>query len=111
MTSSLSAQEIGPRGSWMAFLSVYNSGCGLTSKDGDSLTLEQNLTITTSHAWRPKAAPDGWLSNARMTHYQTMLLNPAGITFQVPSALNPVQPRPGSTLAQLLWNLGQVHRI
>lgn len=62
----------------------------LLVKDADKLTLGQNLTITTPHALERvlKHPPDRWLTNTRMTHYQTVLLNPARITFQVLTALN-----------------------
>lgn len=33
-----------------------------------------------------KHPPDHWLSNAHMTHYQTLLLNPTRISFQIPTA-------------------------
>ena len=33
--------------------------------------------------------PDRWISNARLTHYQGLLLNPTKIIFQPPTTLNP----------------------
>lgn len=63
----------------------------LLVRDADKLTLGQNLTIATPHALDVvlKQPPDSWLSNACMVHYQTLLLNPARITSQVPVSLNP----------------------
>lgn len=59
--------------------------------DADKLNLEQNLIITTPHALEGvlQQPPDRLLSNASMTQCQTLLLSPARITFQVPTALNP----------------------
>lgn len=60
-------------------------------KDANKLTLGQTLTITIPHAIEGilKQPPDRWLSNARITHYQALLLNPDRILFQPPSSLNP----------------------
>lgn len=54
----------------------------LQVKDACKLTLRQNLVITILH--HPQTAiegalkqlPDQWLSNAHMTYYQTLLINP-----------------------------------
>jgi hypothetical protein len=50
----------------------------LLVKDADKLTLGQNLAMTTPQAIEGvlKQLPDRLLSNARMTHYQTLLINP-----------------------------------
>lgn len=58
-----------------------------TTRCAHKLTLGKNLTIATPHLLQ--GVPDQWLSNARMTHYQALLHNPARIVFQVPTALNP----------------------
>ncbi|KAL6031041.1 hypothetical protein STEG23_030503 [Scotinomys teguina] len=52
-------------------------------KDSDKLTLGQPLTVMAPHAIETviQQPPDRWLSNARITHYQAMLLNPERIQF------------------------------
>lgn len=45
-----------------------------------------------------KQPPDRWLSNARVTHYQPLLLNPSRITFQTPTTLNPATVLPDPDL-------------
>lgn len=63
----------------------------LLIKDADKLMLDQNVVIVTYHALERvlKQPPDRWLSNARMIHYQALLLNSTRITFHVPTVLNP----------------------
>ena len=62
----------------------------LMVKDADKLTLGQELHITAPHAIEGilKQPPDRWISNARPTHYQGLLLNPSRIIFLQPTALN-----------------------
>lgn len=57
-------------------------------KDVDQLISVQSLTLTTTFEELLKHPKDWWVRNARMTHYQPLLLNTTKITFQVPSALN-----------------------
>ncbi|MEJ1282016.1 hypothetical protein NN561_012968 [Cricetulus griseus] len=62
----------------------------LLVKDDDNLTVGQHVTVIAPHAlesivWQP---PDRWMTNARMTHYQSLLLNDQ-ITFAPPAILNP----------------------
>lgn len=59
-------------------------------KDVDQLISAQSLTLTTTHTLEEllKHPQEWWVRNARMTHYQPLLLNTTKITFQVPSALN-----------------------
>lgn len=65
--------------------------------------------------WSTEAPRDRWLSNAQMTHFQALLLNPTQITFHVPIALNPVTLLPDLDLETLLHDcsgiLAQVHSI
>ncbi|XP_017195787.3 uncharacterized protein [Oryctolagus cuniculus] len=69
-------------------------------KDSDKLTLGQPLTIVAPHAIEAviRQPPDRWLSNARVTHYQAMLLNPERIRYGTAASLNPATllPEPGS---------------
>jgi hypothetical protein len=58
----------------------------------DKLTLGQNLTVTTPHALESIVlqSQDQWLTNARMIHYQPLLLSSYWVTFMLPVALNVV---------------------
>lgn len=61
------------------------------TKDADRLTLGQQLTVIAPHAIEAviRQPPDRWLSNARMTHYQALLLNPDRLRFGAATSLNP----------------------
>lgn len=87
----------------------------LLAKDADKLTLRQNLTIADVLEGILRQPPDQWLSNARMTHYQALFFNPAQITFQLPTALNPATLLPDSDLKATLHNcsgiLAHTHHI
>ena len=50
----------------------------LMVKDANKLAMGQELQVTTPHAVEGilRQPPDQWLSNARLTHYQGLLLNP-----------------------------------
>lgn len=63
----------------------------ILTKDSGKLTLGQPLTIIAPHAVEAivRQPPDRWLSNARMTHYQSLLLDPDKITFGPATSLNP----------------------
>ncbi|XP_045656293.1 uncharacterized protein LOC123794117 isoform X2 [Ursus americanus] len=65
-------------------------------KDADKLTMGQKLTIVAPHTLESvvRQPPDRWLSNARMTHYQSLLLNRDRIQFAPPVALNPATMLP-----------------
>ena len=72
----------------------------LMVKDADKLTLGQELHITAPHAIEGilKQPPDRWISNAQLTHYQGLLLNPSRIIFLLPTALNPATLLPNPDL-------------
>ncbi|XP_037065738.1 uncharacterized protein LOC119088810 [Peromyscus leucopus] len=76
-------------GRWPLCLRII-AAVALLVKDADKLTLGQSLLVATPHTLELilKQPPDRWVSNARVTHYQALLLNPGRITFQVPTALN-----------------------
>ena len=59
-------------------------------KDADKLAIGQELHVTTPHAIEGvlKQPPDCWISNARLTHYQSLLLNPTRILFKPPNTLD-----------------------
>lgn len=60
-------------------------------KDSGKLTLGQPLMVVAPHVIETaiRQPPDSWLSNARVAHYQAMLLNPKRIRFGTASSLNP----------------------
>ena len=87
----------------------------LMVKDADKLTLGQELHITVPHAIKGvlKEPPDRWISNARLTHYQGLLLNPSRIIFLQPTALSPATLLPNPDLEAPIHDcsdiLAQVH--
>ena len=87
----------------------------LMVKDADKLSLGQELHITAPHATEGilKQPPDRWISNARLTHYQGLLLNPSRIIFLQPTALNPATLLPNPDLEAPIHDcsdiLAQVH--
>ena len=87
----------------------------LMVKDADKLTLGQELHITVPHAIKGvlKEPPDRWISNARLTHYQGLLLNRSRIIFLQPTALNPATLLPNPDLEAPIHDcsdiLAQVH--
>ena len=62
----------------------------LLIKDADKLTMGQQVTVVAPHALESivRQPPDRWMTNARMTHYQSLLLNER-VTFAPPAILNP----------------------
>ncbi|XP_032762995.1 uncharacterized protein LOC116904191 [Rattus rattus] len=62
----------------------------LLVKDADKLILGQTMTVVAPHALESiiRQPPDRWMTNARMTHYQSLLLTER-ITFAPPAILNP----------------------
>ena len=84
---------------WPACLKIIAAVAALV-KDADKLTLGQNLTITAPHALESviRQPPDRWLTNARMTHYQALLLNSDRIKFTSATGLNPATLLPDPDL-------------
>lgn len=62
----------------------------LLVKDADKLTLGQRVTVVAPHALESiiRRPPDRWRTNARMVHYQSLLLNDR-VAFAPPALLNP----------------------
>ncbi|XP_035308764.1 uncharacterized protein LOC113832398 [Cricetulus griseus] len=86
----------------------------LLVKDSYKLTLGQPLTIHAPHAVEAviRQPPDRWLTNARMTHYQTMLLDKDRVHFGPLVTLNPATllPLPGEPEAHnCLQVLAEAH--
>ena len=64
-------------------------------KDADKLTMGQNVTIVAPHSLESiiRQPPDRWMTNARMTHYQSLLLTER-VSFAPPAILNPASLLP-----------------
>ena len=66
--------------------------------DTDKLTYGQQLSVFTPHAIEGvlKQPPGKWISNARLTHYQALLLDAPRVRFQTPCFPNPATllPKP-----------------
>lgn len=77
-------------GGWPRCLKAI-AAAALLAKDADKLTLGQRLTIVALHMLESivRQPPDRWLSNARITHYQSILLDKDRVTFGPPVVLNP----------------------
>ena len=62
----------------------------LLVKDADKLTLGQQITVVAPHSLESiiRQPPDRWMTNARMTHYQSLLLTER-VVFAPPAILNP----------------------
>ncbi|CAD7691736.1 unnamed protein product [Nyctereutes procyonoides] len=85
-------------------------------KDSDKLTFGQPLTVVAPHAVETviRQPPDRWLSNARVTHYQAMLLNSEQIQFGTATSLNPATLLPETESPSLVMHdchqiLAEVH--
>ena len=85
------------------------------TKDSNKLTLGQPLTIIAPHAVETivRQPPDRWLSNAQMTHYQSLLLHLERVRFSPAVALNPATLLPDpqeETRHDCQQILAEVHR-
>lgn len=71
-------------------------------KDADKLTMGQNVTIVAPHALESvvRQPPDRWMTNARMTHYQSLLLTER-VTFAPSAILNPATLLPEADEARV----------
>ncbi|KAK1339569.1 hypothetical protein QTO34_018122 [Cnephaeus nilssonii] len=89
----------------------------LLVKDAHKLTLGQEVWITTPHAIEGvlRQPPDRWMSNAHITHYQSLLLSPPRARFLPSAALNPATLLPDPDLDAPLHDcagiLEQVHGL
>lgn len=101
---------------WSACLCII-AATVLLVKDAEKITLGQTLHITTPHAIEGvlKQPPDRWLSNTRLTHYQSLLLNPARFIYQAAATLNPATLLPNPELDSPLHDcadiLAQAHGV
>uniref|UniRef100_A0A5F7ZV67 Uncharacterized protein n=1 Tax=Macaca mulatta TaxID=9544 RepID=A0A5F7ZV67_MACMU len=89
----------------------------LMVRDADKLIMGQEVRVITPHAIEGvlRQPPDRWMSNARLTHYQGLLLNPLRITFLPPTSLNPASLLPNPDLDapshECTEILAQVHGV
>ncbi|KAM7121580.1 uncharacterized protein WM277_019724 [Molossus nigricans] len=76
----------------------------LLVKEVQKLTLGQDLQIIGGHTTEAllRSPPDRWISNARLTQYQVLLLNPPQVTFSKSTALNPATLLPDGNRGELL---------
>uniref|UniRef100_A0A8C9DWT4 Uncharacterized protein n=2 Tax=Phocoena sinus TaxID=42100 RepID=A0A8C9DWT4_PHOSS len=101
---------------WPPCLRVI-AATALMVKDANKLTMGQELHVTTPHAIDGvlKQPPDRWMSNARLVHYQGLLLNPLKISYTPPRALNPASLLPDPDLDSPLHDcaevLAQIHGV
>lgn len=67
------------------------AAAALLTKEASKLTFGQNLEITSSHNLEGllRSPPDRWLTNACVTQYQVLLLDPPRVSFRQTAALNP----------------------
>jgi hypothetical protein len=74
--SGLSIQEVRPVASrWFSCLKAI-AAIALLVKDADKLTLGQQITVVAPHTLESiiQQPPDQWMTNACMTHYQSLML-------------------------------------
>ena len=78
--------------------------------DADKLTYGQRLLVYTPHAIKEilKQPPNKWISNARLTHYQALLLDTPWIHFQTPCFLNPATLLPNPEEDSPLHDCGEI---
>ena len=99
---------------WPPYLRMVAAIATLT-KDSNKLTLGQPLMIIAPHTVETIVCqpPDRWLSNARVTHYQSLLLDPEGVHFGSAVALYPTTLLPDpqvETPHDCQQILAEVHR-
>lgn len=89
--SSLPIKKTGLGGKRLAAVFESHHCCALLVKDADKITLGQKLTVIAPHTLESviRQPPDLWLSNAQITHYQSVLLDKDLVEFGQPSHLNP----------------------
>ncbi|KAF6288374.1 hypothetical protein mRhiFer1_009109 [Rhinolophus ferrumequinum] len=82
----------------------------LMVKDADKLTFGQHLKVVTPHAIEGvlKYPPGRWMTNARLTHYQGLLLDAPRIIFAEPTALNPATLLPTPDLGAPLHDCQEI---
>ena len=90
MTSGLLVKKLEPVASgWPSCLKAITA-VGLLLKDAKKLTLGQRTIVVVPHGLEGilRQPPDCWMTNAPMTHYQSLLLTER-VQFSPPAILNP----------------------
>jgi hypothetical protein len=79
-------------------------------KDADKLTFGQHLKVVAPHAVEGvlKHPPSRWMTNARLTHYQGLLLDAPRIFFSEPVSLNPATLLPSPDLEAPLHDCQEI---
>jgi hypothetical protein len=82
----------------------------LMVKDADKLTFGQHLKVVTPHAVEGvlKHPLGRWMANARLTHYQGLLLDAPCILFSEPASLNPASLLPNPDLETPIHNCQEI---
>lgn len=82
----------------------------LLVKETDKLTFGQDLTVTAAHGIEAllRGAPSRWLSNARLTQYQALLLDHPRLKFKTETTLNPATLLPDPDLDRPLHHCLEV---
>ncbi|XP_063092941.1 uncharacterized protein LOC134473219 [Cavia porcellus] len=82
-------------GGWPPCLRIL-AAVAMLLKEAKKLTFRQKISVVTSHSLETliKTPPEKWLSNARILHYQALLLDPESVVFKTSSALNPATLMP-----------------
>ena len=109
-TSGLPIQTTGPSGCRVATLPPNHCCTALLVHDADKLTYGQRLLVYTPHAIKEilKQPPNKWISNARLTHYQALLLDTPRIHFQTTCFLNPAILLPNLEEDSPLHDCGEI---
>jgi hypothetical protein len=90
MTCGLLVKKLDPVASgWPSSLKAI-AAVALLLKDADKVTLDQGTIVVVPHALESilRQPPDRWMTNARMTLYQSLLLTER-VQFAPPAILNP----------------------
>ena len=84
------SKKLDPVASWWFSCLKAIAAIALLVKDADKLTLGQQITVVALHTLESiiKQPPDRWMTNTRMTHYQSILLTKR-VIFASPVVLNP----------------------
>ena len=84
------SKKLDPVASWWFSCLKAIAAIALLVKDADKLTLGQQITVVALHTLESiiKQPPDRWMTNTRMTHYQSILLTKR-VIFAPPVFLNP----------------------
>ena len=94
---------------WPPCLQII-AATALLVHDANKLTYGQQLLVYPPHAIEGilKQPPGKWISNARLTHYQALLLDTPQIHFQTPCFLNPATLLPALKKDSPLHDCGEM---